>query len=79
MTVCPLCNGLIELELACPKCGCIMDDGGMIENYYGPYSPYLDESILDQVDGVWEDKCLHLFYCTSCGYDHRYAVNRLDK
>lgn len=79
MNICPLCNGLTEIKLTCPKCGCTMKDGGFMEGYFGPYSPYLDESILDQVDGVSESKCLHLFYCSSCGYDQSYAINRWDE
>lgn len=76
MTVCPLCNGLFALTLTCPSCGQTMEDGGFMENYFGPYSPYLDETILDQVDGVPGDKCLHLFHCKHCGYDHTYVIDR---
>ena len=51
-----------------------MLDGGALENYYEPYSPYLPENILNQADGVSANECIHLFYCPDCGYDHRYVT-----
>jgi hypothetical protein len=73
MQLCPLCNGLYEQEVYCPSCTAKLQDGGMLENYYEPYSPYLPGEILDQADGVLsQEKCIHLFYCPNCGYDHRF-------
>ena len=73
MQLCPLCNGIYCQRVFCPSCGTELQDGGILENYYEPYSPYLPEEILDQVDGlISEEKCIHLFYCPTCGYDHQY-------
>lgn len=77
MLVCPLCNGLYQKTLTCPQCGGIMEDNGFIENYLEPYSPYLSEDILDTVDGVAKNECIHLYTCTACGYDRRLIQERL--
>jgi hypothetical protein len=48
-----------------------MADGGVLENYYGPYSPYMDWSGLQQNSS--EGQCVHLLYCPACHYDTRVA------
>ena len=72
MPLCPLCNGIYTKNIICPNCKRQMEDGGILENYYEPYSPYLPDEILNQVDGVSSDQCIHLFYCPNCNYDRRY-------
>lgn len=65
--VCPLCNALTTVQAECPRCGGPLADGGAIENYFGPYSPYMDVS-------SWPEGgpgCVHLLYCPHCGYDLR--------
>ena len=71
MYQCPLCNGLRTKNIVCPNCQTQLLDGGALESYYEPYSPYLPEIILNQADGVPANECIHLFYCPECGYDHR--------
>jgi len=78
MYQCPLCNGLRTEDIICPNCRTPLLDGGTLADYYEPYSPYLPGFILNQVDGVSADECIHLFYCPDCGYDHRY-VTKLTK
>jgi hypothetical protein len=78
MELCPLCNAISDIDVSCPKCGAAMNDGGIPVGYYEPYSPYLPYNILSQNDGVSKDECIHLFYCPSCGYDHRYVVNLIE-
>ncbi|WP_371381490.1 hypothetical protein [Sporomusa aerivorans] len=64
--VCPLCNAMEKVEEACPSCGEIMLDGGAVNNYLGPYSPYAENDFLPfQTDRY----CIHLLYCPVCGYD----------
>lgn len=77
MSICPLCNGLFNFSLPCPQCGHAMIDQGILENYFGPYSPYLDEDILDQNDGVGPGQCIHLFVCPQCGFDIRQVIAHL--
>jgi hypothetical protein len=69
--VCPICNGLQSIFIACPCCESLMADGGVLENYYGPYSPYMDWSGLQQNSS--EGQCVHLLYCPACHYDTRVA------
>lgn len=69
--LCPLCNGLAEVEDNCPRCGGRLADGGAVGNYFGPYSPYMD---IGSWPGRADDgRCLHLLYCPACGYDVRRA------
>ncbi|MDR7868159.1 MAG: hypothetical protein RIN56_15285 [Sporomusaceae bacterium] len=69
--VCPVCNGLTEVAARCPRCGRSLADGGALENYFGPYSPYMDATSLQQ--GAPDTQCVHLIYCPGCGYDVRTA------
>lgn len=79
MSVCPLCNGLIQVTLTCPRCNATLLDTGALTNYFDPYSPYLDENILNQNDGVSKNECVHLFTCPQCHHDYRIKVNDINK
>ncbi|MCL4440797.1 MAG: hypothetical protein M1609_09490 [Firmicutes bacterium] len=73
---CPVCNGLTEKTMPCPECGELMKDDGMVENYYGPYSPYENTDTYEP-PLFWELApvlpCVHLFSCPLCGRDTRVA------
>lgn len=71
MKVCPVCNALTAVAAGCPQCGGRLADGGALENYYGPYSPYVDIDSLQA--GAADSQCVHLLYCPQCGYDVRTA------
>lgn len=68
--VCPICNGLQTLNVHCPRCGHLMADGGAVEDYLGPYSPYFRSQMLDEIDS---SHCVHLLTCPYCEYDTRSA------
>lgn len=76
---CPLCNGLIQVEKRCPSCGHLLNDGGSLESYFGPYSPYeeVDDSLQSFLPEYEADKCLHLLYCPSCGWDKRVGIPKV--
>ena len=69
--VCPICNALAFVVERCPMCGQRMTDGGAIENYWGPYSPYMSMDSLQQFEP--DTQCVHLLYCSNCHYDTRAA------
>lgn len=69
--LCPLCNALETIRIGCPRCGSLLLDGGALENYYGPYSPYMDVASLQ--DGHVDTHCVHLLYCAECHFDTRAA------
>lgn len=76
---CPLCNGLIRVEKRCPKCNQALLDGGTLESYFGPYSPY--EEVDDELQSFFpeyaNDRCLHLIYCPDCGWDKRIGIPKI--
>lgn len=75
--ICPICNGLTELQVQCPECGQEMIDNGSFANYLGPYSPYQDQEILELNNGIecrGPDPCVHLLTCKNCAMDKKYVV-----
>ncbi|KEO84415.1 hypothetical protein [Tumebacillus flagellatus] len=68
--VCPLCNGLRGVQAACKSCGGPMEDGGMLSDYVGPYSPY---EWTPQVKQENAGRCTHLLFCAACG-DEAYLI-----
>lgn len=75
--ICPLCNGLKELEEYCPYCNSRMEDTGPIENYFDDYSPYLDKNITQMLNNSEDPmSCVHLFHCTKCDYDNRVNISK---
>jgi hypothetical protein len=68
LRICSFCNGLHQMEKHCPVCGQPLIDGGPIEDYYGPYSPYMSK---DSLERAADQCCVHLLYCYQCGFDMR--------
>jgi hypothetical protein len=72
--ICPLCNGLKEMEVSCPICNSKMYDAGPIENFYDDYSPYLDQNITQAINKEDLHHCVHLFKCSKCKKDKRVSI-----
>ncbi|MGG0187118.1 hypothetical protein [Bacillus rhizoplanae] len=70
MAICPLCNALEYEAYTCPTCTSILQDYGKTVDYIGPYSAYMDQELLEKVDGLSahdsQQYCLHLLYCPTC-------------
>lgn len=75
--VCPVCNCMVSYLVSCNGCGGIMEDSGLVQDFYDDYSPYLDRSITSRVDGAPEDECMHLFYCPHCDSNKRLPIKRI--
>ncbi|SFA80238.1 MULTISPECIES: hypothetical protein [unclassified Bacillus (in: firmicutes)] len=73
MNICPICNGLQELKIACDKCKSKMNDCGRIMDYYDDYSAYMEIDQLKLEDGYpdtnAQHKCPHLYSCMKCNQD----------
>lgn len=76
--ICPVCNGFLLLAKRCPSCHKRMEDSGKLENFYGPYSPYVEISQLRLINGypdIAREQCIHLLTCSHCGKQEMVAVN----
>ncbi|WP_027351960.1 hypothetical protein [Desulfotomaculum nigrificans] len=75
--LCVMCNGLYNIIISCPNCGQIMQDLGLIQDYYGPYSAYEDQEIFeDGYKGYTEECCVHLLHCHACGWEEFRPMHR---
>lgn len=74
MNICPICNGLQELNVACDNCRHTMKDCGRVMDYYDDYSAYMEIDHLKLEDGypdtLSKHKCPHLCFCSICNQDH---------
>ncbi|NLJ78831.1 MAG: hypothetical protein GX329_05675 [Tissierellia bacterium] len=75
-SICPLCNGLYDIDYNCTNCGATMVDEGPRVNLMDDYSPYLLDEITNRVDGVERDECIHIFRCPSCGIQESFSIER---
>jgi hypothetical protein len=76
--LCPVCNGMQSIQLACPTCSNTMEDGGKLTDRFGPYAPYVphdeEELSLSSRAGAAEETCSHIATCPSCGGWHEVRV-----
>lgn len=77
--ICPLCNGLKSIHQYCPVCGQTLADGGSLQDFYGPYSPYIEQNAYgDLAMTEYHGICVHLLYCPACGYDRREQIGQVE-
>lgn len=69
--ICPICNALQAITARCQRCGGDLVDAGRLEDFRGPYSPYMDVDLLQNFTP--DTQCVHLLTCRNCGYDTRAA------
>lgn len=74
--ICPLCNGLDSVSSNCPCCGQRLEDGGALQNYLGPYSPYVESETIP--NAMTDHYCVHLLYCPNCHYDTKAIWNFIE-
>ncbi|GAB6157787.1 hypothetical protein JCM39194_09870 [Desulfotomaculum varum] len=76
--LCVLCNQLYQLTVSCPNCGTNLNDLGLMQDYYDPYSPYEDQKVFeDGYKGYTEECCVHLLICPCCRFREFRAMKRL--
>lgn len=64
--------------MGCPKCGQSLDDLGLVQDFYDPYSAYEDQKIYeDGYKGYTEQCCVHLLACHSCSWSEFRPMKRL--
>ncbi|MCH1627085.1 hypothetical protein [Fredinandcohnia quinoae] len=70
MNICPLCNGLRNINFTCDQCGNHLEDTGRIIDYFDDYSAYMEIDDMKKSDGyastLSQHECAHLFYCSTC-------------
>lgn len=67
--VCPVCNGLVIPVEYCSSCGNQMEEMGRMEDYKGPYSPYMDQESFTLDNNlllIGDPYCVHIYYCSVC-------------
>ncbi|WP_141692399.1 hypothetical protein [Paenibacillus pectinilyticus] len=67
-SICPVCNGLQEVQTDCPVCSQRMSDYGKLSDLLGPYSPYEMDGISSSMGNSHDlqNHCLHLVTCPNC-------------
>lgn len=74
---CPVCNGMAAISKSCPQCGRPLSDGGRVDDYLGPYSPYRPIDDLKLTNGFIDMRthaCVHYMWCQDCQYTASYQV-----
>nr|WP_041274603.1 hypothetical protein [Desulforamulus reducens] len=78
--LCILCNGLYHVTISCPNCGYNLADLGLVQDFYDPYSAYLDQEIYeDGYKGYTSECCVHLLVCNLCDLKEFRAMKRFSE
>ncbi|SDT20545.1 hypothetical protein SAMN05444162_3408 [Paenibacillaceae bacterium GAS479] len=76
--LCPVCNGIRPLELACCYCLEPLVDCGPEQDLADPYSPYGPAASVftDTPEGERqvEPVCIHRLYCTVCSRSSKASI-----
>jgi hypothetical protein len=76
--LCPICNGLAEMNHQCPKCGKKMEDHGRFDSFLLDYSPYREIDHLKTTNNFMDlatRQCVHVVYCPYCRMDENVSVS----
>lgn len=79
-SVCPVCNGMMQLQAICTICHQPMIDLGRETDFWDNYSPYRDiQHLRMEGPGTLQEKtlCLHVAHCPFC--DHEQSVTVEEK
>ena len=79
MSICPVCNGLIDYVAYCEWCGGRMEIEDRVENYYDDYTPYLSYELTDLNDGDSSQICRHICFCRNCSSQGVVAIRNIVK
>ncbi|MCK0470320.1 hypothetical protein [Halalkalibacter sp. APA_J-10(15)] len=70
MSMCPVCNGLNELNETCKHCHTILVDHGRMMDFGEKYDAYLPIEMKKLDNGIKDDqkeeKCAHIVACPTC-------------
>jgi len=67
--LCPVCNGIVDLQVPCLSCGGTVTDCGRLSDWTGPYAPYepADVQAVSSASLMQSEAgCCHAVYCSSC-------------
>lgn len=81
MQICPICNGIELIHLACPHCGALMEEHGKVSDYYAPYSPYREITHVQTLEGsdpIHLLYCDHYYHCPHCQHFLTYSAKQLE-
>ncbi len=76
--LCPLCNGMKQLDIKCLQCHTEVTDCGRYDEYLGPYSPYRqidDMKLTNGFNDLKNHQCIHVGYCAHCHLTFNVSVN----
>lgn len=79
-TICPICNGLTNLDKVCEKCGSLMEDHGRYEQLFDPYSPYREIDHIRMTNGfmdVAQHQCIHIAQCPQCSHQQLFFIQEV--
>lgn len=75
---CLLCNHFLNITQPCSECGRPLENLGLLQDFYDPYSPYLDQEIYyDNYKNYNENYCVHIMRCNACDKESVHAFKRL--
>jgi len=76
--MCPVCNGITNLNMLCPVCYQQLADCGRIDQIWEPYSPYREIDDIKLTNGYHDfvnHQCVHLASCPNCGKEQIIFIN----
>lgn len=77
--LCPVCNGMTQLDASCAVCASRVEDLGRMTDLSGPYAPYesiefiLRNSMSELGMSAFSD-CQHAAYCSACQATYEVSV-----
>ncbi|RAV20352.1 hypothetical protein [Paenibacillus contaminans] len=72
---CPVCNGLQNAAVRCPKCAGPAEDCGRFNDFLGPYAPYRAIDDMNLSNGFYDRAnhvCVHVMHCLAC--EHQFQT-----